>query len=163
MTTVLLAGAAGLALLATAVLVIQRLYRCGLEAAKLSRAQGTFRGRREWLEARFFTLSAQSGKPRGLRWVDCDFDDDVIFAREPASGEIHAFVGVSIRFEAIEGGDMEDVEAVGNLRAATSVFCFDGSNWRTEGRSIFNLSPKQAVVHFDLQPAPIEHSAHGSS
>ncbi len=163
MKTVLLAVALGFALLATAVLVIQRLYHRGLEAAKLARAQGTFRGRREWLEARFHTLSAQSGKPRGLRWVDCDFDDDVVFAREPVSGEIHAFVGVSIRFEAIEGGDMEDVEAVGNLRAATSVFCFDGANWRTEGRAIFNLSPKQAVLHFDLLPAPVEHTAHGQS
>ena len=44
------------------------------------------------------------------------------YARHRRSGELSAFVSVTIGFEAIEGGDMEDVEAVGNLRAATAVF-----------------------------------------
>ena len=88
-------------------------------ARSLSHARESFRLRREWLEAEFVTRATASGKPRGLRWVDCDFDDDVAFARDRRTGRYRALVGVTIRFEAIEGGDMEEVEAVGNLKAAT--------------------------------------------
>ena len=67
---------------------------------------------RERLEAKFFQLAAASGRPRGLEWTGCDFDDDVVYARDRRSGELCALVAVTIRFEAQEGGGMEDVEAV---------------------------------------------------
>lgn len=59
-----------------------------------------FQRRREWLEAKFLTLASQSGLPRGLTWTDCDFEDGVAFARERRTGELKAFVGVTISFEA---------------------------------------------------------------
>ena len=64
-----------------------------------------------------------------------------------ASALLQAFVAVTISFEAIEGGPMEDVEAVGNLRAATAVFYFSGGAWHTDGRAIFNLNPTEAIAY----------------
>ncbi len=89
----------------------------GLRQEKmLIRARREFHLRREGLEAHFVQRAANSGKPRGLRWVDCDFDDDVTYARDRHSGRLSAFVATTISFEAVEGGGMEDVEAVSNLR-----------------------------------------------
>lgn len=115
---------------------------------RLAKQREEFHRRREWLEARFLTLASRSGRPRGLAWVDCDFDDQVAFARDRSSGDLRALVAITIRFEAIEGGGMEDVEAVGNLRAATAVFRWQQTQWETDGRAIFNLNPAQAIQHF---------------
>jgi hypothetical protein len=114
----------------------------------LEHARASFHRRREWLEARFLTLAAQSGKPRGLRWVDCEFEDDVAFARDRKTHHFRALVGVAIQFEATEGGDMEDVEAVANRKAATVVFRLDGPEWEVDGRALFNLNPAQTIEQF---------------
>ena len=119
-----------------------------LRERAMNRARATFFLRREWLEAEFLKLAGLRGIPRGLRWVDCDFDDDVQFARDRTSGQLRALVAATIRFEAIEGGGMEDVEAVGNLRAATAIFFFDGKKWTTSGRALFNLNPAEAIKHY---------------
>lgn len=115
---------------------------------RLEAACKLFHQRREWLEAKFYELASSSGKPRGLRWKDCDFSNDVTFARDLHTRTLTAFVGVTISFEAIEGGDMEDVEAVGNLRAATAVFRCAGGQWSTQGRVIMNLEPAEAIERF---------------
>ena len=115
---------------------------------QLQHAYDLFHLRREWLEAHFLTLASNSGRPRGLDWVDCEFDDGVVFARDRQHGGLRAFVGVTITFEATPGGGMEDVEAVGNLRAATAVFRCDEGTWATDGRTIFNLNPEETVRHF---------------
>jgi hypothetical protein len=122
--------------------------RKALRASRYEQARRDFHRCRERLEAKFFQLAANSGKPRGLRWISCDFDDDVSYARDRRSGELCAFVAVTIAFEAIEGGGMEEVEAVGNLRAATSLFRLDGARWQTEGRTIFNLDPAKAIEYY---------------
>jgi hypothetical protein len=115
---------------------------------RLIQARKDFHLQRERLECIFFQLASQSGKPRGLRWVDCDFEDAVTYARDRQSGELSALVGVTIRFEAIEGGPMEDNPNVGRQRAATAVFRFNGRAWETNGRAIFNLNPSEAIEHF---------------
>ena len=117
-------------------------------AARLLAARKVFHQRREWLEAQFLTLASHAGRPRGLIWSDCEFANPATFARDRSTGELRAFTAVTIKFEAIAGGDMEDVEAVGNHKAATAVFRFDGEQWTTDGRAVFNLNPKQAVEHF---------------
>jgi hypothetical protein len=114
----------------------------------LSRARREFHRQREQLEARFVTRAAACGKPRGLRWSDCNFEDDVTYARDRRSKRLSALVGVTIRFEAIEGGGMEENENVGNLRAATAVFDYDRSRWSTDGRAIFNLNPAEAIQFY---------------
>lgn len=114
----------------------------------LESARDTFHLRREMLEARFITLAGASGKPRGLTWVDCDFDDRVAFARDRHTRELRALVAVTIRFEAVEGGDLEDNPNVSNLRAATAVFRYDAGHWVTDGRAIFNLNPQEAIKYY---------------
>src|SRR6516164_5292337 len=44
--------------------------------------QKRFLQQREHLEAAFFAAACASGKPRGLRWKDCEWEDEVAFARE---------------------------------------------------------------------------------
>ena len=122
--------------------------RSAVRASRYERARRDFHRCRERLEAKFFQLAAASGKPRGLRWSSCDFDDDVSYARNRQSGELCAFVAVTIGFEAIEGGGMEHVEAVGNLRAATAEFRMRGARWETDGRTIFNLNPTEAIDYY---------------
>lgn len=114
----------------------------------LQSARQLFHLKREWLEAHFMTLASHSGKPRGLTWVDCDFSDGVHFARDRHSRQLRALVGLTIRFEAVEGGDMEDNPNVKNLRAATAVFRMDRDQWITDGLAVFNLSPEQTIRHF---------------
>jgi hypothetical protein len=122
----------------------------------LDAARDLFHLRREMLEAKFLTLAAQTGKPRGLTWIDCEFEDDVAFARDRLTRQLRALVGVTIRFEAVEGGGMEDNPNVHNLRAATAVFRLEQGRWTTDGRAIFNLNPAEAIRHFQNELETVE-------
>jgi hypothetical protein len=115
---------------------------------QMESARARFAAEREHLKAQFFAAAAASGKPRGLRWKECQWNELIEWVRDKQSGQIHALVGVTISFEAIEGGDMEGVEAVGNLRNASAVFFLQGGLWQTAGRAVFNLNPAEAVEHF---------------
>ena len=121
-----------------------------------ARALRAFRLQREKLEAQFFRLAASQGKPRGLRWVECDWLDAVTFGRDLKTGMLTAFVAVNIRFEAIEGGDMEGVEAVSMIRDAAALFHYHRGQWGTGGRALFNMNPTDALTHFREQIQPIE-------
>jgi len=139
------------AVLAVAVIVAALVWRPlqkRVRERRLVEARREFHRQRERLEAKFQSLASKSGKPRGLDWVRCDFEDDVIYARHRQSGELSAFVSVTIGFEAIEGGGMEHVEAVSNLRAATAVFRVERGAWLTDGRALFNLTPEEAVNYY---------------
>ena len=150
MVLVTLIFVTGVVLAVSAVLLGFRL-AAARRTARTHRAIQLFQLQRESVEERFFHLSSVSGKPRGLRWKNIDFDDGVTFARERDSGMLRALVSVTIRFDAVEGGPMEDVEAVGNKRAATAVFHYDGRRWDTEGRTVFNLNPLESIRHFENQ------------
>jgi hypothetical protein len=115
-----------------------------------------FRLQREQLEAHFFHRAGTLGKPRGLRWLECDWQNDVTFGRDVKTGMLTAFVGVNIRFEALEGGDMEEVEAVGMVRDAAALFHYHHGRWGTGGRALFNMNPSDALVHFKGQIEPIK-------
>ncbi len=123
-------------------------------------ARRDFHRQREHLEAKFLEFAAASGKPRGLTWVDCEFEDDVVYARDKRTGGLAALVAVTIRFEAIEGGGMDDVEAVGDLRAASAVFLFEQGRWITVGRTIFNKNPTEAIQFYrnNLEIVSVETS-----
>jgi hypothetical protein len=105
-----------------------------------------FGRRRGELERDFFAAASASGKPRGLRWKSIGWQPGVAFARERKSGRLAALVGVTVAFEAVEGGDMEGVEAVGNLRVGSAVFFWHDGDWRTVGRVILNLTPDEALA-----------------
>ena len=137
-----LALAAGAALLA----VLRALGRRVWER-EMQQARARFLGQREHLEAAFFDAAAASGKPRGLRWKNCDWESEVAFARERRTGRLAALVAVTIAFEAIEGGEMEGVAAVGNLRHGSATFFYHRGEWHA-GKTIFNLLPDEVVERF---------------
>lgn len=122
---------------------------------EMQQAMQAFKLQRELLEAKFFDLACSLGKPRGLRWVDCEWLDTVTFARDLNDGLLTAFLAVNIRFEAIEGGDMEEVEAVGNIREAAALFHYRGGRWGTGGRALFNMNPQDAVSRLQGQYEPV--------
>jgi len=133
--------------------------RAARQAERLAREQRDFHRQREQLEAKFIERASQSGKPRGLRWSDVAFDDDVVYARDRKTGGLKALVAIEVSFEAVEGGGMEHVEAVANVRAATAEFLYDGTRWRTDGRVYFNLAPTATVKYLaaDLEIVAEEH------
>jgi hypothetical protein len=114
----------------------------------VAQVRSQFQQQRIALQAAFFEAAARCGKPRGLRWKGCEWSDLIAWVRDKGSGQILALVGVTISFEAIEGSDMEGVEAVGNLRNASAVFFYQNGTWQTVGRVIFNLNPDEAVLRF---------------
>lgn len=117
-----------------------------------------FKLQREQLELKFFEMASTLGKPKDVRWLDCQWNDAVTFGRDLETGLLTAFVAVNIRFEAIEGGDMEQVEAVGLLRDAAAVFHYRAGNWGTGGRALFNMNPTDALQRLNGQFEPIELS-----
>jgi hypothetical protein len=133
------------------IIVIWRPLRSFGKEVQIERARELFKLQRERLEAQFLKAAAATGKPRGLRWKDCDWDSIVEFVRERRTGQIAALVGVTIQFEAIEGGEMEGVAAVGNLRNASAVFFFQKGHWLTVGKAVFNMNPNEALAHFKNQ------------
>jgi hypothetical protein len=149
---ILVVLAAGLLTIAAA-LLIWRPIRSAWREAKFAEARRDFHHQRERLEAKFVQLGAMNPKPDAPRWTDCQFDDDVAYARNRSSGELSAFVAVTIEMEGSGGPAAGLGDAVGNLRAATAVFRFDRDHWETDGRAIFNLSPTEAIhfYHRDLE------------
>jgi hypothetical protein len=116
----------------------------------LEQARMQFQQERTRLEALFFQAAAASGKPRGLRWKECQWNELIAWLRDKRTGQLLALLGVTVAFEVIEGGDMEGVEAVGNLRNASAVFFYQDGKWQTGGRVLFNLNPDEVVERFSM-------------
>jgi hypothetical protein len=132
-------------------LVIWRPLKTFGREVQVERARELFKLQRERLHDKFFQAAAGTGKPRGLRWKECQWDGEVEFARDRKTGQIAALAPVTIRFEAVEGSDMEGLPAVGNLRNASAVFFFHRGQWHTVGKAVFNMNPDEAVAHFKNQ------------
>ncbi len=95
----------------------------------------------------FFALAAQSGKPRGLRWISCVWLPELLIVVDQDRQLISAFASVNIGFEAVEGGDMEDVAEVSTIRDGSAVFHVRDGSWGSAGRVVFNMNPCQAAGH----------------
>jgi hypothetical protein len=106
----------------------------------------------------FLSAANATGKPRGLRWKNCELQGQPLFATDRGTGDIFGLSGATIGFEAIPGGDMEEVEAVGDIRYVTAVFVYREGRWQTDGRAIFNLEPAQAIERLAETTQFIEHS-----
>lgn len=148
----------GLGILIAAVVLILVVGQPLLKALQKREAETAirnFRTQREQLEAKFFDIASRLGKPRDLRWLDCDWQDRVTFGREVDSGLLTAFAAVEIRFEAVEGGDMEDVAAVSTVRDAAALFHYKDGSWGTGGRALFNMNPTDALERLNDQYEPI--------
>ena len=122
--------------------------RIGRRKTPLAQAKQRFHVQRERLEAKFIQLAASHATPDAPQWTDCTFDDDVAYVRSRTTGELSAFVAVTIASENSGGAPGGTSDAVGNLQAGTAVFRFDRDHWETDGRAILNLSPSEAVQHF---------------
>jgi hypothetical protein len=114
-----------------------------------------FDATRPGLEPEFLAAASATGRPRGLLWTACRLDGPPLFAADRMSDELYALVGATVSFAAIEGGDMEEVEAVGNLRAGTAVFVHRNGAWTTDGRAVFNLDPAGTLNHYRDSLAPV--------
>ena len=137
----------------TAVPLAQRWQRReAQQAAKL------FQQQRAQLQVTFLERARAIGKPRGLKWLNCDWLEAVTFARDRQSQLLTAFAGINIHFEAIEGGDMEDVAAVSPVRDAVAVFHFQNGSWGTGGKALFNMNPQEAIERLVAQFEPIPNA-----
>ena len=145
------AGVVAVIAVAVAVAIAWKPVAARLRTREVKLAIGLFRLQREQLEAKFFDMASMQGKPRGLRWLDCDWQNSVTFARDVNTKMLTAFVAVNITFEALEGSDMEEVEAVGTIREASAVFHYNRKRWGTGGRPLFNMNPEDAVVRLQGQ------------
>ena len=105
----------------------------------------SFRARQQELQQKFLRLAEQSGKPRGLRWAGCDWLPSLALVHDSESGLLTLFQGVNLSFEAVEGGDMEDVEAVSIVRDGSAVFHRRDGRWGSGGRVLFNMDPQTAA------------------
>jgi hypothetical protein len=118
---------------------------------QVERARELFVLQRERLEAKFVTAASAGGTPRGLRWKDCSFENDLELARDRQTGKLVALIPVAIQFEAVEGGDMEGVPAVEYAKNASAVFYFERGQWLTTGKAVFNMNPDEVIQHFQKQ------------
>lgn len=112
---------------------------------RFERAQSEF-SKQSALTEKFLAAANATGKPRGLRWVGCELHGTPLFAVDRASQELLALSGATISFEALPGGDMEEVEAVGDIRYVTVIFIYRNDSWTSDGRAIFNLEPAEALA-----------------
>jgi hypothetical protein len=116
-----------------------------------SQARKLFQEKRQLLQNEFLRAAGGRGKPKGLRWQQCDWEEWVVFARQRQTGELVALASLTVHFEAIEGGDMEGVAAVSLPRNATAVFYLRAGQWHTTGKVVFNLNPDETIEHFHGQ------------
>jgi hypothetical protein len=131
-------------------------------AVRFPEARRDFHRQRERLEAKFLQLGMYPSRPDSPRWADVEFDDDVIYARNRSTGELSAFVAVTILIEDSPSDRSTATEATRTQREATAVFRFEGRHWETDGRAIFNKSPSEALrfYHRDLELVAQEVANH---
>jgi len=131
-----------------------------VKAVLTERARELFRLQHERFEEQLLKAAAETGLPRGLRWVKCEITGDAVLARDVTNNGIAALVPVVVQFAPEEGSDMEDNPMAREPRPATAVFAFHRGTWTTSGRVIFNHTPQQTLVAFAKQFRLIEHGHH---
>ena len=136
------------ALLVAIAVVAWTVWRRERMRREIIRATAEFARCRPTLQEDFRAAANVSGKPRGLRWKSCDFQDNVLLAHDRANGQLIGLAAVTIAFEAVAGGGMEEVEAVDNLRAATAILTWSGHEWTTIGKAAFNLEPREVLERY---------------
>jgi hypothetical protein len=120
------------------------LYRLGREV-QAERARESFRLQKERLEEVVLKAAAATGKPRGLRWVSCRFTDEFTLVRDKATRRLAALIPVTVLFDPEPGGDMDGVPAATEPRQATAVMHFRRGQWVSDGQTLFNVTPADAI------------------
>ena len=114
-----------------------------------------FERNRESLERQYFELASSTGLPRGLRWLNCDWLQGHVLLRDRTTMQPNLLISINLRFEAIEGSDMEEVAAVSSIRDACAVFQWQNNAWTTSGRTLFNMNPEEARQRLAASYEPI--------
>ncbi len=135
----------GCSLIAVVILLMWRPFQAAAREARLSHARKEFHKQREWLEVKFISLAGPKAKPDMLRWSNCEFDDSVSYVRHRVTGELRAFVAVTVALEDITHLGSSTTELMSNVQAGTGVFRLDKDRWVTDGQVILNLSPNEAI------------------
>ena len=115
------------------------------------------------MEAKFIQLASTQAKADSPRWADCEFDDAVAYVRNRATGELSAFVAVTVALQGVHDAmAASTADLIGNLRAGTAVFRLDHGHWVTDGRAILNLSPSEAIRFYqdDIEVVAQELTPH---
>ena len=137
--------------------------RAAVRNARFSGARREFHLRREWLEAKFIGLAAASSKTDTFRWTECEFDNDVAYVRNRTTGELAAFVAITVGL--IEDSDSSDSDEpprrTDRYQAGTAVFHFLRHHWDTEGVALLNLTPSEAVRFYHDNLEIIAHELAG--
>jgi len=119
-------------------------------------AKQRFKLRREWLEVEFLKAYTNHRVSRGLKWIECDFGDEVHFAFDQDHELLRAFVPLVIHFVPADQETFDETLQLEKLREATSVFEYNGKAWTAVAKPIYNLSPIQAIMHFRHKPVSID-------
>ena len=138
---------ASAAALAVFVFVWRPIKTASLEA-RFAQARRDFHAQRERLEMKFVYLASTHAGPNGPHWDHCDFDDDVAYVRNRSTGQLSAFVGMTVAAEGYEPPPEGFSGVLGQLHAGTVIFTFNGHHWETEGRAILNLSPAETIRRY---------------
>ena len=102
-----------------------------------------FRSHRDEWARRWFAAAAAAGKPRGLTWLGCEIAGYPLVVRD--GKRVLALVPTEVRFEPMPGGQLADVPQAREPRTVIAVFEFRHGQWETDGRTVFNLTPRQLV------------------
>jgi hypothetical protein len=130
--------------------------------ARFIRARKDFHTQRERLEAKFIRLATAHATADALRWENCDFDDDVAYVRSRNTGELSAFVAMTVsagEFSSTSSG----VTSLSGIRTGTAVFRFDRDHWETDGRAILNLRPDEAIRLYQNDLEIVEQEVAGQA
>jgi hypothetical protein len=136
---------AALGLLFIAWICLWRPARSVSKEVQFAKAKKFFHTQRERLEAKFINLASSRAKADAPKLADCNFADDVAYVRNRSTGELSAFVAVSVSMDDSESRTKDAGDAVSNLQLGTAVFRFDRDHWETDGRTILNLNPSEAI------------------
>ncbi len=128
-----------------ATLALWRPLQLATREARFAKARKEFHRQREWLEVRFIARAGSPSRADEARWSNCDFDDAVSYVRHRTTGELSAFVAVTVALEGISQMTTSATDLMSNLQAGTAVFRFEKDHWVTDGRVILNLSPNEAI------------------
>jgi hypothetical protein len=135
-------------LVVVAVILLWRPFKVAAREARLAQARKEFHKQREWLEVRFIARAGTPSKPEEPRWSNCEFDDAVCYVRHRTTGELKAFVAVTVALEGIGQMTGSTTDLMSNLQAGTAVFRFERDHWVTDGQVIPNLSPNEAIREY---------------
>jgi hypothetical protein len=136
--------------------LLRRATRKALREIHIAQAREAFALERERLPEVFRKAAAATGRPRGLRWLACDFDAHWLLVRDRAADRLVALVPVTVQFEADPEGDLADNPNADLPRSGTAVFTFQRGGWITAGRVYFNLVPADALARMRDRLDPIE-------